>query len=134
MSFTLSDGTSTLALDPDLIWTDEHAWQAPEQTAVRTLTGALIVQSAAKVKGRPITLEAGEGHAWMPYTDFAQLAAWAAVPGQVLTLTLRGQTMSVGFRHHDAPAIEARPLIDTAASETLPSDAWMVASLKLYTV
>ena len=41
MSITLSDGATTLALHPDLYWSDEHNWFPVEQTAQRTITGAV---------------------------------------------------------------------------------------------
>ena len=57
MSITLSDGTTTLALHPDLYWSDEHNWFPVEQTAQRTITGALIVSVATRLAGRPVTLQ-----------------------------------------------------------------------------
>ena len=57
MSLTLADVSTTLALNPDLYWSDENNWHPVDQTADRTITGALIVQAAARVAGRPVTLE-----------------------------------------------------------------------------
>lgn len=112
MAITLSDGTTTVDLNEDLFWSDENNWHPVAQTAQRSLTGALIVQAAALLKGRHITLE--------PETDdsgaltlevLEQLRNWAAVPGQQLTLTLRGVARTVIYRHHDGEAITARPWI-----------------------
>ena len=111
MSITLSDGTINLALNPDLYWSDEHAWHPVEQTMQYTLTGAVIVQVGERQAGRQITLEPeDESSAWMTAAQVAQLRNWAAVPGQVLTLTLRGAARSVMFRHQDG-GFEARPIV-----------------------
>jgi hypothetical protein len=93
---TLSDGTTTITL-PDLLWQDEFAWQAPVQSAEYSITGALLLQSAARLKGRPITLASG---AWMVRSMVEQLRTWANTPGQALTLAaLQGSDYSVRFDH-----------------------------------
>lgn len=108
---TLSDGTTTLTLHPDLFWSDENNWNPVAQTVERTITGALDVQVAALSKGRPITLEpADDSAAWMPYSAVVQLRNWAAVPGQILSLTLLGTTRNVLFRHQDG-GLEAKPVV-----------------------
>lgn len=112
MSITLSVGSTTVELHPDLYWSDEANWHPVEQTAQRTLTGALVVSTASRVGGRPITLEPeDDSSAWMPRSVVQQLRNWAASPGQILTLTLRGQTRDVIFRHHDGPGVEATPVV-----------------------
>lgn len=114
MPITLKNNVSdvTLTLHPDLKWTDENNWHPVEQTAERTITGAMVVQIGSRVAGRPFTLEpdGGEGSAWMPYTTVAQLRNWAAVPGLTMTLTLRGTEYTVIFRHQDG-GFEAEPVV-----------------------
>lgn len=111
MSISLSDGTTTVELNPDLFWSDEDNWHPVQQAVTRTLTGALDVQVAGMVKGRPITLEPeNDSSAWMDSSIVLQLRNWAAVPGQQLTLTLRSQTYTVLFRHQDG-GFEARPVV-----------------------
>lgn len=67
MSITLSDGATTLALHPDLYWSDEHNWFPVEQTVQRTITGALIVSVATRLAGRPVTLQPEDDRsAWTP--------------------------------------------------------------------
>ena len=108
----LSDGATTLALSADLYWADEHDWTPVVQSAERSITGALIVSVATRQGGRPITLRAySEASAWMARADVALLQAWAAMPGKTLTLTLRGVARQVMFRHHEAPALEATPVM-----------------------
>lgn len=102
---------TTVLLPEDLFWSDENNWHPVEQTVGRTITGAIIVQTATRISGRPITLEPFEGGAWMAYSAFAQVKAWAAVPGRVLSLNLRGVVRDVIFRHHDGEPLAATPLI-----------------------
>lgn len=112
MSVTLSDGTTTVELDPDLFWSDEFEWDAVEQSATYTLTGALSVQQSTKLAGRPITLlPEDDSSAWMPRAALEQLRTWASTPMQVLTLAgLRGVSRSVIFRRQSG-SIEARPVV-----------------------
>lgn len=118
---TLSDGTTTLTLHPDLLWSDENNWHPVEQTVQRTITGAVIVSVGARIKGRSITLQPeDQSSAWMSRTTIEALRNWAAVPGKQMTLTLRGIAYSVIFRHHDGQAVDATPIIhynDVEASD-----------------
>lgn len=108
---TLADANTVITLDPDLKWSDEDNWHPVQQSVQRTLSGALSVQAAQMVKGRPITLEPeNDSSAWMRSSVVAQLRNWAAVPGKTMTLTLRGQTRTVMFRHQDG-GFEARPVV-----------------------
>jgi hypothetical protein len=45
-----------IALPDTLVWEDEFTWSPVAQSAEYGLTGALIVQAAARLAGRPITL------------------------------------------------------------------------------
>lgn len=101
-----------IQLHPDLTWTDEFSWAPVEQAIQRTVTGALIVSTKGRIGGRPITLQPeDESAAWMPHATVVALRNLAVVPGQVMTLTLRGTNRSVIFRHHEAPAFEAVPVV-----------------------
>jgi hypothetical protein len=112
MSITLTDGTTTIDLDPDLLWVDENNWFPVEQTVERTITGALIVDVAERVGGRPITLQPeDDASAWMNFEIVEQLRNWAAGVGKTLTLTLRGTTRTVMFRHQDGSPLEATPVV-----------------------
>ena len=53
MAHTLTYLSTTLALPPHLLWVNEFAWQPVAMSAPRySLTGALIVESAARLAGR----------------------------------------------------------------------------------
>lgn len=129
---TLSDGTTTLALDPDLYWSDEYGWAATAQTVETGLTGAPILHLGLRQYGRPITLRPyDERSAWLTRADMAQLKAWADIPGKRLTLTLRGETHTVIFRHHDGGPFEADPVWFVADPD--PTD-YVLATIRLMTV
>lgn len=108
---TLSDGITTIELDDGLAWADEWAWQPVAQSARRTITGALVVTTQAVVAGQPITLAAeADDKGWLTRAQLQQCRTWAAVAGQVLTLTYRGTAYSVMWRVQDG-AIDARPVM-----------------------
>lgn len=108
---TLADANTTLTLHRDLYWSDEDNWHPVQQNVERTLSGALDIQVAALIKGRPITLEPEDDNsAVMRSSVVAQLRNWAAVPGKQMTLTLRGVTRTVMFRHQDG-GLEAKPFV-----------------------
>lgn len=124
MSITLADGTTTLELNPDLLWSDEFTWNPVAQTADRGITGSYIIHSAGMQSGRPITLEPeDDSSAWMTRDQVDVLRNWAAVPGLTLTLTLRGESREVIFRHQDG-GLSAQPRIHYR--EPVGSDFYMV--------
>ncbi|MQR02322.1 hypothetical protein [Glaciimonas soli] len=108
----LSDGITSLMLHDDLLWVDEHNWHPVEQSINRTITGSLIVSTAQRIAGRPITLQSiDDSNAWHTLAQVNQLRNWAAVAGLALTLTLRATVRRVLFAHHEGAAIEATPVV-----------------------
>lgn len=125
---TLSDGTETIELHPDLFWSDEDNWHPVAQAVQRTITGALDIQVAALTKGRPITLEPeDDSSAWMASSVVQQLRNLAAVPGQQMVLTLRGVSRTVIFRHQDG-GFEAKPVVHYR--DRVPGD-WYLCVIRL---
>ncbi len=126
-------------LPPTLVWEDEIPWSPVEQTVERSLTGALIVQEAVKLGGRPITLTGqsdGNQHTG-GISRSALIALWDAliVPGTSWTLTLHdGRTFQVIAR---ADPLEADPLpaVGSLPPAAPPDHHWyLIRSLKLQTV
>lgn len=111
MPTTLTYDATTLALPDDMLWPDEYDWRAVEQRTVYSITGALIVDAAAKLAGRTITLDGS--HTWVARSVVDTLLEWAALPLQTFTLAYRGVNHTVIF-DHAAAAIEARPNVDYA--------------------
>jgi hypothetical protein len=110
---TLSDGITSVDFSDDLTWTDEYEWHPVNQTAQRTITGAMIVSSLTLLGGRPITLEPDDQGPWHSRAQVDALRNLAALPGKQLTLTLRGQNHNVIFRHQDTSGVvvDAQPII-----------------------
>jgi hypothetical protein len=103
-----------LLLSDDLLWSDEHAWAPPVATTTYLITGALLVQSATRQAGRPITLVGTADMAWVTRSVVRTLYAWAAEPVGAstgrFTLTLQdSRSFTVAFRHAETP-IEAEPI------------------------
>jgi hypothetical protein len=97
MTILLTYNGTTAALSDRLQWTDEYDWSPVEQSTEFSTTGALLVDVAVKLAGRPITLEGLETAAWLTRAVCDTLQAWAALPGITLTLTVRGVARAVLF-------------------------------------
>lgn len=111
MAITLTYGATTISLSDDLLWTDEFAWRPVTMRTARTIAGSLIVESAVRAKGRPITLAGGADYGWVPRSALLQLQTAASIAGQKFTLTLRGTAYTVQFDNAN-DAITAQPTID----------------------
>ncbi len=120
-----------IALPAGLLWSDEFAVARVAQTVRRTLDGSVVVFYGELRAGLPITLESEPDAGWLTRAQIEALALRAASPGGVYTLVLRGQTWTVMFRHQDAPAFEAKPLVSVANPQ---AGDFYLATLKLMTV
>lgn len=118
----------SITLPDDLIWSDEFGWTAVRQATAYSLTGALIVDEAARLAGRPITLTDG----WASRALVEQLYALIQQPAQTHTLTINGTAYSVIFRHGDG-AMTAEPLQPVAVADTAPDD-WYRLTLRFMVV
>lgn len=121
----------TIQLPDGLVWQDEFAAPPVAQNVRRTLDGGLVVFYGELRAGLPITLASEPDAGWLTRAQVEALALLAASPGGIYTLTLRGQTFQVMFRHHEPPAFEARPLVSLANPQ--PGD-FHLATIKLMTV
>ena len=120
-----------IPLPVDLLWSNEWAASTVAQTVRRTLDGGLVVFYGELRAGLPITLESQPDAGWLTRTQVEAIALRAASPGGLYTLNLRGQTWQVMFRHHDAPAFEAKPLVPVANPQ---AGDFYLATIKLMTV
>ena len=108
-----------LPLPDDLLWTDEHAWSPAVASTSYLITGALLIQSATRQAGRPITLVGAPDMAWVTRATVEQLRAWAAIPigtatGHFALTFADGRSFTVAFRHAET-AIEAEPVLGIPA-------------------
>ena len=87
------DGT---VLPSDLLWKDEFQWSSQTKQIDYSLSGALLVQSAIKLSGRPITLMGD--WAWVTRSIVDTLSAKESSAGATYTLVLAdGRNYSVIF-------------------------------------
>jgi hypothetical protein len=120
-----------LALPAGMIWTDEFDWRAVETAQEYAVTGALIIDTATRQAGRPITLEGDDDHGWLSRAQLAALYGLTASPDDTYTLTLAdGRQFLVTFAPGGDP-ISARPI---ARPEIPPAEWPYVATLRLIEV
>ena len=116
--------SETLVLPDDLLWIDEHLWTPAIANVSYLLTGALLIESATRQSGRPITLQAPDDMAWVTRALVDQLCGLAAEPGRTLELTLsNARRFTVMFRHQDQP-LECAPVLGFGGLE--PESRWRV--------
>ena len=115
MQLTNLDNGVTLALPDDLLWSDEHAWSSAVASTTYLVTGALLIQSATRQAGRPITFQGAPDMAWVTRSVVEQLRGWAATPvgsstGRFNLTFADGRTFTVVFRHSEVP-MQAEPVL-----------------------
>lgn len=115
-----------ITLSHDLLWMDEHSWSPVIANQEYSVTGALIIETAVKLAGRPITLQAPDADmAWHKRSTVDLLTLWYATPGQQFLLTLDDtRSFTVVFRHQEPPAMEAKPVCGFATYD--PDADWQV--------
>lgn len=124
----------TIQIPRGMRWTDEFGtdWQPVQRASAYSLTGALILDVAQRLEGRPITLAASDDQGFMRRATLLALRALAAaVPDTTHTLTLAdGRVFTVRFAPGD-DCVSATPVL----SAELPAD-WQpyVCTLKLIEV
>lgn len=119
-----------ISLPRGMVWVDELNWSTAERASERTLTGALIIDAATRIAGRPITLEGEESAGWISRATLIALHTLAKTPLGVHTLALAdGRAFEVMFAPDGEP-IEAKPI----ARPELPANTHpYVATLRLIT-
>ena len=103
-----------LLLPDDLLWSDEHSWSPATASVSYLITGALLVQSALRQAGRPMTLTGAQDMAWITRSCVETLYDWAAAPlgadsGRFELTLFDTRIFTVAFRHAEVP-IEAEPV------------------------
>lgn len=116
---TLAYSGTTAQLSDRLQWVDEFGWSPVEQQTAYSTTGALLVDVAERLAGRPITLEGADTNAWISRALCSTLQAWAALPGAQFDLVLRGSTHRVLFDHAKG-GFAARPIWRLLDGEITP--------------
>lgn len=113
-----------------MLWTDEFDWSAVQKSVERSITGAQVIDAAAKLAGRPITLQGVRDQGWIRRATLLAVQALADVPGATYTLKLAdGREFEVMFAPENP--IEAEPI----SRPELPANTHpYVATLRLLTV
>lgn len=127
----------TLTLPPGLRWDDEYAsWSPVAQSTSYGLTGALLVQEAAKQAGRPLTLVGGRKYCWITRADLDALVAVLYTPNATHTLTLRdGRRFTVTPRHDGDGPLSASPVPvvnDIGPSDPKPTTKYYIDALRFW--
>ena len=132
MAITLSYNSTTAQLGDRLLWTDEFGWSPVEQVTEPSTTGKLMVHVGVREAGRPISLDGVGSKAWITRSLCASLEAWAALPGVVFTLVLRGVSRQVMF-DHERGGFEAQPIWRLADGQETPEQVFL-PTLRFLTV
>lgn len=99
----------SIAVPRGMVWVDEFDWVPVERAVTYSLTGALLVDVAPRLAGRPITLAGEVDAGWLGRGVAAQLYALASATDATYALTLAdGRTFTVMFAP-DSP-FEAKPV------------------------
>ncbi|WP_027853391.1 hypothetical protein [Marinobacterium litorale] len=117
-----------ITLPEDLIWSDEFSWTAVRQGADYSLTGALMIDEATRLAGRPITLTDG----WASRALVLQLYTLTQQAGQTHTLTINGTSYDVMFRQSEGP-LSATPVKPVYAADFDDGD-WYRLTLRFLVV
>ena len=114
-----------ITLPADLIWVDEYEHTPVKQAISTAVDGSLIIEAAAQIKGRPITLQGYDNAAWIDRATLEALRAKQYQAALIMTLTLNGDSFSVLFMQPGG--IAAKPVIDYNNPEAAD---WYTITLK----
>lgn len=102
-----------ITIPGDLLWVDEFDWSPIESHQEYAVTGALVVDTATRLAGRPITLEADDDRAWIDRATLQALHALTTPADRQMLLTIAGTARTVIWRPGAEP-ISARPIFPLA--------------------
>lgn len=100
MSITLD----AITLPEGLRWEDENNWSPVAQNKKRTLTGALIVTSSVKLKGRPVSLRGKSTESYMTRLALSSLVALFQSNAS-MQLNVHGDLHTVKFDYERDPLV-----------------------------
>lgn len=102
-----------IALPSDLLWADEFDWSPVESSQEYAVDGALVVDTAVRQAGRPITLQGATDRAWIDRATLQSVYALLQPADRVMTLALNGTDYDVIWRPGQEP-ISAEPIFPLA--------------------
>lgn len=84
----LKKGDTNLELPDDMEWSNEFEWTPLTTNTTYLITGAMLVNTAKRLAGRPITLESKENGAWIDYATASALYEFTNDDEAIMELTL----------------------------------------------
>lgn len=124
---------NAIQLPRGMVWVDEFGdWQKIERASAYGLTGALLIDSAERLEGRPITLSAQDDQGWITRAVLQTLQALAedAADAEHTLTHADGRSFTVRFAPGGAP-VTATPV---GRPEVPDDDNPYVATLRLIEV
>jgi len=120
-----------------MLWENEFGWSPVVSAQNYALTGALIIEQAVRLAGRPITLSApSENHAWVYRSVGQKLKDWSALLGRKFTLVfqypLDTRQFLVMFDNSQDAAVMIVPVRGKPQHD--PDDWFRISSLKFIEV
>lgn len=107
----MSLSLGSIALPNGLRWADEYDWTPVVQATTYSLAGALVIEEATRLAGRPLTLTGGRAWAWITRADLDTLRTALITAGATWTLTLHdGRQFTVMARQDGAGPLQAAPV------------------------
>ena len=107
MSYMLN----SIELPLGLYWDDKYSWSPVSQSVDISLTGALIVQEATQLAGRPITLLGGDDRCWANRSLIDSLYSLLESEGEEMTLNLGLDGIHTVIWNRKSNPLEVRPII-----------------------
>ena len=127
----LTDGVTPITFTDQLVWQDEFSWSPVQQRQQYAIGGALVIQEAKKLSGRPITL-VGNKSVWETRAVIEALHTASLLTFQEFTLTLHdGSEKTVMFDKQNNP-IETSALF--AGQDESASDQYILNTLRFVEV
>jgi hypothetical protein len=131
---TVAITLDSITLPQGLRYADEFAWSPLAQTLEYSITGALIIEQAVKLAGRPITLTGGKEFAWRTRAQVVALKALLDA-GDAMTLTLHDARTFTVFPAADPLVVSPLPIaLDSGPADPSDSTLYVLESLKLIEV
>jgi hypothetical protein len=123
----------TVTLPEDLLWANEFEWNQNIQSQNRTLSGAMDIQTASHLYGRPIRLQGGTDGGWITRATALAIRALETDSSAILTLTglLDQGPLAVIFDRGNGAAFESQMIMRYSDPD---SQTFYSCALRLLTV
>lgn len=128
----MSWSLDSINLPDGLHWADKYNWTPVSQSVDISLTGTLVIQEAAQLAGRPITLAGGDRFCWAPRTVIDALYATLQTAGLTMTLDLGVDGSHQVIWRRDKESLEVAPVV--AYSDPVAETQYVINALRFLKV